>query len=194
MPAPAESTWRPLTSCHPGCTAAQEAKKDDKGEASGGAQKTVFISCSTLIKEVKLCVDASNHPKLDSLYAKLTNHEIPAEQAVSSARPMLLSCSSRIMGHGRRARQQLRHVSHAAATCTARPIPCARRPDGTTDDPYARPRSTRWQVRMLMELVGSTVVQQAGLSVMNAQKGVLPHGWLEYTGAPCTGPCTRALV
>ena len=22
---------------------------------------------------------------------------------------------------------------------------------------------------------------QAGLSVMNAQKGVLPHGWLEYT-------------
>ncbi len=32
-----------------------------------------------------------------------------------------------------------------------------------------------------MEMVGSTVVQQAGLSVMNAQKGVLPHGWLEYT-------------
>lgn len=31
-----------------------------------------------------------------------------------------------------------------------------------------------------MELVGSTIVQQAGLSVMNAQKGVLPHGWLEY--------------
>ena len=29
--------------------------------------------------------------------------------------------------------------------------------------------------------MGSTIVQQAGLSVMNAQKGVLPHGWLEYT-------------
>ena len=29
--------------------------------------------------------------------------------------------------------------------------------------------------------VGSTIVQQAGLSVMNAQKGVLPHGWLEYS-------------
>jgi len=94
----------------------EEAKKEEKGDSSG-TQKTVFISCSTLIKEVKLCVDASNHPQLDSLYSKLTNHEIPAEQAV----------------------------------------------------------------RMLMELVGSTVVQQAGLSVMNAQKGVLPHGWLEYT-------------
>mmetsp|Transcript_4008 Transcript_4008/g.12377 ORF Transcript_4008/g.12377 Transcript_4008/m.12377 type:complete len:101 (-) Transcript_4008:498-800(-) len=34
--------------------------------------------------------------------------------------------------------------------------------------------------RQLMELVGSTIVQQAGLSVMNAQNGVLPHGWLEY--------------
>ena len=36
-------------------------------------------------------------------------------------------------------------------------------------------------VKQLMELVGSTIVQQAGLSVMNSQKGVLPHGWLEYT-------------
>ena len=35
-------------------------------------------------------------------------------------------------------------------------------------------------VKQLMELVGSTVVQQAGLSVMNSQKGTLPHGWLEY--------------
>jgi len=90
---------------------------DAKGGGGGEGQKTVFISCSTLIKEVKLCVDASHHEALDSLYAKLTAHEIPAEQAV----------------------------------------------------------------RLLMEQVGSTVVQQAGLSVMNAQKGVLPHGWLEYT-------------
>merc|ERR1711935_1181751 len=35
-------------------------------------------------------------------------------------------------------------------------------------------------VKQLMELVGSTTVQQAGLSVMNTQKGALPHGWLEY--------------
>ena len=59
-------------------------------------------------------------------------------------------------------------------------------------------------MKKLMELVGSIIVQQvggdavregavraaswqtgprscqAGLSVMNAQKGVLPHGWLEY--------------
>jgi len=43
-------------------------------------------------------------------------------------------------------------------------------------------------VRELMERVGSTIVQQAGLSVMNLQKGLLPHGWLEYmddaTGRP----------
>eukprot|EP00325_Prymnesiales_sp_UTEX-LB-985_P013161 CAMPEP_0174754662 /NCGR_PEP_ID=MMETSP1094-20130205/105856_1 /TAXON_ID=156173 /ORGANISM="Chrysochromulina brevifilum, Strain UTEX LB 985" /LENGTH=346 /DNA_ID=CAMNT_0015960541 /DNA_START=139 /DNA_END=1179 /DNA_ORIENTATION=- len=90
-------------------------KEEDKGEKSG-EQKTVFISCSTLIKEVKLCVEAKQHEALDDLFDKLTKHEIPAEQAV----------------------------------------------------------------RQLMELVGSTVVQQAGLSVMNAQKGVLPHGWLEY--------------
>ena len=96
-----------------------EEKKKDAGGAGGsadGAQKTVFISCSTLIKEVKLCVGKDLHPGLDSLYDRLTSHEIPAEQAV----------------------------------------------------------------RLLMEMVGSTVVQQAGLSVMNAQKGVLPHGWLEY--------------
>ena len=36
------------------------------------------------------------------------------------------------------------------------------------------------KVKDLMAMVGSTVVQQAGLSVMNVQKGVLPHGWLEY--------------
>jgi len=101
----------------------KKEEKEKKEAAAGGAasgdvpQKTVFISCSTLIKEVKLCVGSDMHPGLDSLYEKLTSHEIPAEQAV----------------------------------------------------------------RMLMEMVGSTVVQQAGLSVMNAQKGVLPHGWLEYT-------------
>jgi len=102
---------------------AAKAREDSSGKkaakpADGGgeSQKTVFISCSTLIKEVKLCVGAEQHPPLDKLFAKLTAHEIPAEQAV----------------------------------------------------------------KMLMEMVGSTVVQQAGLSVMNAQKGVLPHGWLEY--------------
>ena len=42
----------------------------------------VFISCSTLIKEVKLCVGKEMHAQLDSLYDKLTSHEIPAEQAV----------------------------------------------------------------------------------------------------------------
>ena len=61
---------------------------------------------------------AESQADLDALYAKLTAHELPAEQAV----------------------------------------------------------------KQLMEMVGSTIVQQAGLSVMNAQKGVLPHGWLEDDG------------
>ena len=96
----------------------KKKKEEEAGGSSGdGAQKTVFISCSTLIKEVKLCVGKDQHPGLDSLYDRLTSHDIPAEQAV----------------------------------------------------------------RQLMEMVGSTIVQQAGLSVMNAQKGVLPHGWLEYS-------------
>jgi hypothetical protein len=80
-------------------------------------QKTVFISCSMLIKEVKLCVGEEHQQELDTLYEKLTSQQIAAEQGV----------------------------------------------------------------KQLMEMVGSTIVQQAGLSVMNSQKGLLPHGWLEYT-------------
>ena len=95
-----------------------KAKADEKKPEAGGAsgQRTVFISCSALIKEVKLCVGDDLQPKLDGLLGKLASQEIPAEQAV----------------------------------------------------------------KKLMALVGSTVVQQAGLSVMNFQKGILPHGWLEY--------------
>ena len=45
-------------------------------------ETTVFISCTTLIKEVKLCVDASKHPPLDALLDNLVNHKIAAEEAV----------------------------------------------------------------------------------------------------------------
>lgn len=94
-----------------------EKKADAAGGSADGGQKTVFISCSTLIKEVKLCVGPEQQAPLDALYDQLAKHEIPAEAAVTK----------------------------------------------------------------LMAMVGSTMVQQAGLSVMNAQKGVLPHGWLEYS-------------
>ena len=76
----------------------------------------MFISCSALIRETKLCVGPELLEALDKLLATLAARENLAEIAL----------------------------------------------------------------RQLMELVGSTIVQQAGLSVMNAQKGVLPHGWLEY--------------
>jgi len=99
--------------------AANGAKKE--GEKKEGEAKkketTVFISCTTLIKEVKLCVDASKHPPLDALLDNLVNHKIAAEVAV----------------------------------------------------------------KHLQQLVGTTLVQQAGMSVKNAKTGVLPHGWLEYT-------------
>jgi len=102
-----------------------KAKVEEKQAAEdAGAQKTVFISCSTLIKEVKLCVEQKHQQGLDSLYEKLTLHRLPAEQAV----------------------------------------------------------------KQLMEMVGSTVVQQAGLSVMNFQKGTLPHGWLEYIDEASSRP------
>lgn len=96
------------------------AKKDKKdGAAAGTAKKetTVFISCTTLIKEVKLCVDEKQHATLEALLEKLVNRKIAAEEAV----------------------------------------------------------------KHLQALVGTTLVQQAGMSVKNAKTGVLPHGWLEYT-------------
>jgi len=96
--------------------------KHKAGEAGGSgstgdeSQKTVFISCSALLREVKLCVKGDVLAQVEDLLTKLGARDIPAEQAV----------------------------------------------------------------KKLMELVGTTLVQQAGLSVMNLQKGVLPHGWLEY--------------
>ena len=98
------------------------SKGDRSSVASAGAgapaqsQRTVFISCSAMIRETKLCVGRELQEPLDKLLTTLAAREILAELAV----------------------------------------------------------------KQLMELVGSTIVQQAGLSVMNAQKGVLPHGWLEY--------------
>jgi len=40
--------------------------------------------------------------------------------------------------------------------------------------------STESAIKRLVQIAGSTIVQQAGLSVNNAQQGFLPHGWLEY--------------
>ena len=94
--------------------AAAPAKKKEGGEKK---ETTVFISCTTLIKEVKLCVDAKQHPPLDALLDNLVNRKIAAEEAV----------------------------------------------------------------KHLQTLVGTTLVQQAGMSVKNAKTGTLPHGWLEYT-------------
>jgi len=91
-------------------------KKKPKDAGGDGQQKTVFISCSALLREVKLCVGAEMQPKLDELLKRLSDRVTPAEQAVKE----------------------------------------------------------------LMDMVGSTLVQQAGLSVMNSLNGVLPHGWLEY--------------
>lgn len=100
-----------------------EERRAAKGATSGGDgdvngdHTVVSISAATLIKEVKLCVGEEQLERLDALFAKLTAHAIPADQAVKN----------------------------------------------------------------LIGLVGLELVQQAGLSVMNCRKRVLPHGWLEYT-------------
>lgn len=49
---------------------------------SEGRTKEIFISCSTLIKEVKLCVEPEHHAQLDALFKRLTSREISSSFAV----------------------------------------------------------------------------------------------------------------
>jgi hypothetical protein len=53
-----------------------------KNESTGQSQRTVFISCSALIRETKLCVGAEMQEPLDKLMATLAAREILAELAV----------------------------------------------------------------------------------------------------------------
>lgn len=100
-----------------GAVGKKEKKKKEAEEPkkAGGTQK-VYISCTALIKEMKLCVDEKQQAPLNKLLEDLLAHKVSAEQAVQK----------------------------------------------------------------LQALVGTTLVQQAGMSVMNAKTGALPHGWLEY--------------
>jgi len=92
------------------------ARSTAPAAAGSDETHTVFISCSALLREVKLCVQGTTIAQVDEILTALGRREIRAEQAVNT----------------------------------------------------------------LMDLVGNTLVQQAGLSVMNLRKGLLPHGWLEY--------------
>ena len=89
----------------------ENAKSSDNGQ-----QRRIHISCSALIREIKLCVETGQQSILDSLLESLSAKEMTPQLAV----------------------------------------------------------------KRLIELVGSVLVQQAGLSITNARKGILPHGWLEY--------------
>lgn len=53
-----------------------------KNESTGQSQRTVFISCSALIRETKLCVGAEMQEPLEKLMATLAAREILAELAV----------------------------------------------------------------------------------------------------------------
>lgn len=52
--------------------------------------------------------------------------------------------------------------------------------DGLLGQLGSREMTAAQAVRKLEGIVGSTIAQQASLSVTNAQNGVLPHGWLQY--------------
>ncbi len=113
---PAEVTRRFNSFSRKGLAAPRREAPSAEPDSGGGEPKTVHISCSALVREVKLCTDSATQPALDSLLAGLRSKELAPQLAV----------------------------------------------------------------KQLMELVGSVLVQQAGLSVVNARKGVLPHGWIEY--------------
>jgi hypothetical protein len=70
-------------------TMTKKAGDGAKKEGGGTKETTVFISCTTLIKEVKLCVDASKHPPLDALLDNLVNHKIAAEEAVKNLQTLV---------------------------------------------------------------------------------------------------------
>ena len=55
---------------------------DTKTETTGQSQRTVFISCSALIRETKLCVGPEMQDALDRLLATLAAREVLAEVAV----------------------------------------------------------------------------------------------------------------
>lgn len=87
--------------------------------------RSLVLSASALVKEVKLCVPLPQHASLDSLCKQLHRRELDPDAAVAA----------------------------------------------------------------LVELVGSSLCQQASLSITNAQQGILPHGWIEYeTAAPESHP------
>lgn len=83
--------------------------------------RSLVLSASALIKEVKLCVPLQQHAGLDSLCEQLHRRQLDPDAAVAA----------------------------------------------------------------LIDKVGSSLAQQASLSITNAQQGILPHGWIEYkTAAP----------
>jgi len=87
--------------------------------------RSLVLSASALIKEVKLCVPLLQHAALDSLCERLHRRELDPDAAVAA----------------------------------------------------------------LVELVGTSLAQQASLSITNAHQGILPHGWIEYqTASPESHP------
>lgn len=59
-----------------------QSKGEGRGSTGHSQQRTVFISCSALIRETKLCVGEELQPRLDALLATLAARELLAEVAV----------------------------------------------------------------------------------------------------------------
>lgn len=157
------------------------------GRKEQPAPFTIFISCSKLIRETKLCVGEDLQPALDAVYTALQAKEIGAESAVKCAvTPGLArhalqaacgACTMLAMLAIHCTRPML--AIHCAFSLVMRPRLAP--PRAALPPPaYAALAGGYAAVRRLVQIVGSTIVQQAGLSVNNAQQGFLPHGWLKY--------------
>jgi hypothetical protein len=59
--------------------------KSNSAPAKEQPALTIFISCSALIRETKLCVDEELQPELDEVYAALQAKELGTESAVKCA-------------------------------------------------------------------------------------------------------------
>lgn len=93
--------------------------KSRKKLAERVGPRSLVLSASALIKEVKLCVAQQQHPGLDALCERLHKRQLEPDAAIEA----------------------------------------------------------------LIKMVGTPLAQQASLSITNAQQGILPHGWIEYTTA-----------
>jgi len=104
---------------------------------------------------------------------KKKKEEVPASEAKAASATVIVSCSALIL-------ESKAIVGEAAGL------------DSKLDELYASLKakevSSQAALGQLLEMVGQTVVEQAGLVIANVQTGSLPAGWVEYHDAASARP------